>query len=184
MFEWISKRIWPSYYRLLDLDEHNRGCEHSVWCAQSRVSEMRRELDATKVLLQTSNKERDVAKLDAKDKTDRMLSMQGRFDGLMKEKLDWNNCYHHQSCVWWASLTEKLMYMVDGDQPHVYYQKFFVDKSRCEMKRLDIVRFGLSMTMTEDCPPELVASQMAEQVRVAILEKWQHQSILLDRKAA
>lgn len=50
--------------------------------------------------------------------------------------------------------------------------------NRFQNRRVEMIRIGFSMGMTEECPPELVARQISEQVHDAILQNWQKQSII------
>lgn len=52
----------------------------------------------------------------------------------------------------------------------------------CGTRRYELLRFAWEMALTEECPPELVADQLARQVKAAVLKQWQHQSMLLPKK--
>ena len=51
--------------------------------------------------------------------------------------------------------------------------------SRVRTKRIDMLKFEISIGLSEETPPELVAQQIAERLRLVILKKWQSQSLLL-----
>ncbi len=44
---------------------------------------------------------------------------------------------------------------------------------------VEMARLQIAIGLTKDCPPELVANNIADKVRFAVLQKWRDQSILL-----
>lgn len=49
---------------------------------------------------------------------------------------------------------------------------------RLRTRVLEMVRFGLSLSLSPEVPPEAVAGQVAEQVRRAVLSQWKSQTVL------
>ena len=47
------------------------------------------------------------------------------------------------------------------------------------IRQYNLIEFRFHMTLTERCPPELVAEQISECVKNAILEQWHSDTILL-----
>lgn len=48
-----------------------------------------------------------------------------------------------------------------------------------EIKQYNLINFNIQMTLAERCPPELVAEQIGESVKKAILEQWYSDTLLL-----
>lgn len=48
-----------------------------------------------------------------------------------------------------------------------------------QTRQIDMVRFSIGVGMSEEVPPELIVEQIVDELRVAILRKWQSQSLLL-----
>lgn len=101
----------------------------------------------------------------------RILHMQKYFESLMQARNG------HE----WDFHADKAMMLVDGRESLIrcIFTNPLVRSDVSPASNVVMLRMGFQIGLSEACPPELVAKQMADQVHSAILLQWAGQSVLL-----
>lgn len=170
-------RAWPLMRKathLRRLDYLDRLCERSQADALNAWTEALRMQRRAEV----AEKERDAARAEVEAERGKTVGIQSAFASIMR---DWPTWREWERCAitqgrppFRAFLAEPCVSIVLGQA------------SSFRTADVPVVTFGarVAIGLTEDCPPELVADRIANEVRAAILAKWRDQSFLLKSPGA
>lgn len=176
---------------------------YSWWLPTAIQRERRKHADVVNLLTKAHAEEIEATKVAFSDKIKHLNDCQQRIIATKDAKIDE---VEKRATVFQERLSvllpaqrygvrrewERLLRIVDAQhhlhfaamtKPHLEFNRDdpFSAKSCFEQHQVEMQRFQLSLMvgLSEHTPPELVAQQIAENVKQAVLQKWQAQSALL-----
>jgi len=185
---WI-KRIWPFAWKstVTLLEETLTNMGESYLRERLDKEKYSERLEEEKLALDSTR--RDLAKVrsELNDANRHMTAMQATFDDMMLAK--------HECSDWrrpdlsWYDYCRKVLRVMEGrhamfavvSPPDIYIGKDAMFPSYKNVS-VEKVRLGIEIGLSEECPPELIARRVGEQIEAAILKQWREQSILLAKE--
>ncbi len=184
------RRNWPlvTRARLNRVIDGSRQIANLLSVAIAQAADANTKLDHARGQCDRAKQERDQAQVEAEENRRQASAMQIRLTELMRVRRHDVGSISHG----WAELAREVIHQAkDSRTRHI---AVFVGKP--ELKRtpfvhnahaytertVDMHRFSIEIGLSPDTPPELVAGQIADHVRAAVLEQWRSQSILLTKE--
>lgn len=151
-----------------------------------RTAALAREIDLVAAHRETAQKfsaeieARRIAEQNAEDADRKMTVMQSTFDASMRRL---HEPYGQYAASILRQVQERAFVRAYTTKVEVAFANHLPMPRQRNEQSISLVRIGFSAGLASDTPPELVAQDIADLVRAAILRQWREQSLLLNSPA-